>query len=119
MKKVYTRFKRILLLHYKMSVFFATVLVLVSSISAVFSTFPIFVVPCFSFSLATLLRLITYKTGKIPIFMMDKTWDEYKFKYSTDEIEKKYEEMSINRATLYFMLAIPSFIIWGIVELLI
>ena len=119
MKKVYTRFKRILLLHYKMSVFFATVLVLVSSISAVFSTFPILVVPCFSFSLATLLRLITYKTGKIPIFMMDKTWDKYEFKYSTDEIEKKYEEMSINRATLYFMLAIPSFIIWGIVELLI
>ena len=75
----------------------------------------------FGFPMLTNVRLITYKYGKPPIFMSDKTWNSFQFKYSKEEIESKYKEMSIKRATIYFILSVlffVSFIIYEVVLLL-
>ncbi len=50
--------------------------------------------------------LITYKTGKIPLIMIDRTWDAYRLKYGEEEAEIKYKEMRIRNAVIFFILAI-------------
>ena len=72
----------------------------------------------FAFSLLTTFRLITYQTGKIPFFMSDTTWNIYKLKYSEDEIDEKYKEMSIAHATTFFALSLIGLLIWIICEIL-
>ena len=56
-------------------------------------------------------------TGKIP-FAKDSTYYHLRRKHSDDELEEKYEEMSIKRATVYFIIAVLSFIFWIVCELL-
>ena len=102
--------------HYKISFFIAIVIFVISGIGSKYSSFIYIVAISFGFSLATFFRLITYKYGKIPFFMIDKTWDHYTWKYSEEEIEEKYEQMSIKRAAIYLKIAIISCPIWLLCE---
>ena len=115
-KKMYTRIKHFIISHYKLSVFFASILFFTSCIAVFFSALTYIIFPLFAFSLLTILRLITYKTGKIPIFMIDKTWETMRLKHSKEEAEKLYETMSLKRASVYFMIAVASFLVWSMCE---
>ena len=50
--------------------------------------------------------------------MIDYTRRNLELKYSGEELEEKYDEMSIKRATIYFIIAVLSFIFWIVCELL-
>ena len=91
---------------------------LVSGIATFYSTLHNLLFWPFGSSLCALFRLISYKNGKIPFFMIDYTRRNLELKYSGDELEEKYEEMSIKRATIYFIIAVLSFIFWIVCELL-
>ena len=122
MKKVYLKTKDFLVNHRKISIFICALLFVISALSLIYSSVKLLVAATFGFSLSTMLRLTTYKVGKIPVFMTDTTWNSYELKYgseySKEELETKYKEMSIRRAALYFLLCIISFLIWAICELI-
>ena len=93
-------------------------ILLISGIAFFHARLTTLVAAFFSFSLLALCRLITYKTGKIP-FAKDSTYYYLRRKYSDDELEEKYEKMSIKRATIYFIIAVLSFFAWIVCELLV
>ena len=72
----------------------------------------------FAFSLLALLCSITYKTGKIPFIMIDRTWDTYKLKHTEEETEIKYKEMRIRNATIFFILALAFSLVMLFFEIL-
>ena len=119
MKKIHAYIKSFFASHYKLSICLSSIIFLISCIAIVYSNLTFVVAACFGFSLVTVLRLITYKTGKIPFVMTDNTWNVYRLKYSKEEAEKRYEEMSLNRAAAYFIVTLVSFFIWAICEVLI
>ena len=108
--------KNFLIKHYKLGVTISILIFICCSIGSIYAELKYLVVLGFASSLATLARLMTYKTGKIPFFMIDKTYDLYRRKYSSEEVDQKYEEMSINHATTFFIFSIPSALLWGICE---
>ena len=116
MKKLHSIMKNFLIKHYKLGVTISILIFICCSIGSIYAELKYLVVLGFASSLATLARLMTYKTGKIPIFMIDKTYDLYRRKYSSEEVDRKYEEMSINHATTFFIFSIPSALLWGICE---
>ena len=117
-KKIYKTIKSFLAQHSKLGIFISASLFLVGCIAAIYSTSKPFVFIYFAASLAAIFRLTTYKTGKIPFIMIDKTWDSYRLKYPEEELEDRYKEMSIARATIYFIISVIAFILWIIFELL-
>ena len=83
-----------------------------------YSKMPVLCASVFGFSLITVIRLMTYKTGKIPIVMTDKLWEKYRLKYPEEIAETRYKETSIKRASSYFILTMFSFILWVICEVI-
>ena len=118
MNKIYQTLKNFLKRFYTRSYLLLFITIISTGIGLIYSKYVYIVVIPFSFSVAALIRLTTYKTGKISFFMRDKTWNVYEFKYSKDEIEEKFKEMSIKRATIYFALDVTFFIIWVLVEVI-
>jgi hypothetical protein len=118
MRKLYACVKKFISNHYNLSFFFAVNILLISGIAFFHARLTTLVATFFSFSLLALCRLITYKTGKIP-FAKDSTYYYLRRKYSDDELEEKYEKMSIKRATIYFIIAVLSFFAWIVCELLV
>ena len=118
MNKIYQTLKNFLKRLYTLSYLLLFITIISTGIGLIYSKYVYIVVIPFSFSVAALIRLTTYKTGKISFFMRDKTWNVYEFKYSKDEIEEKFKEMSIKRATIYFALDVTFFIIWVLVEVI-
>lgn len=116
MKKLHSIMKNFLIKHYKLGVTISILIFICCSIGLVYAEIKPLVALGFGFSLAALMRLITYKTGKIPIFMKDSIYNSYRRKYSGEELDQKYEEMSINHATTLFIISIPSALLWGICE---
>lgn len=111
-KKIYAFIKSFLTRHYRFAEIILFAVMITGCISAIYLAGNLLIFIYFATSIATIFRLSTYKHGKLPIFMFDKTWDSYKLKYSEDEFEDKYKEMSANRATVYFIITIIVFIIW-------
>ncbi len=110
--------KEFFIKHYKLSVFINLIILSIGCCALCVSELETAVALVFCSSLATLMRLATYKTGKIPIFMRDRTWNAMSRRYKDeDELDEKYAEMSINRATTYFMLNICSLAFWIICEI--
>ena len=105
-KNIYNRTKDFLIKHYKLSVSITILLTVISSVACVYSHDVKLPALSFAFSLLALLCLITYKTGKIPFIMIDRTWDAYRLKYGEEEAEIKYKEMRIRNAVIFFILAI-------------
>ena len=68
MKKLVECTKRFISAHYKLSFCVTVAVFLVSCIAGVYSRLTVLAMICFGFSLASMLRLITYKTGKLPFF---------------------------------------------------
>lgn len=118
MKKIYKCFNSFLKKRRILSFFILTIILLVTLIAVVISELRVLAAVPFGFSIACFIRLITYKTGKIPFISVDKTWQTMRLKYSSEELEEKYKEMSINRATTYFLICLFSFPLWIIVEIL-
>lgn len=110
MRKFFEHVKKFILSHYKFSFFVMLLMFVLLGIVSVHSSMNVLSITSFVFSFISAFRLFAYKTGKIPIFMIDKTWNKYKLKYSEEEVEKQYKIMCINRATVYFIIAIASFI---------
>ena len=111
MRKFFDHVKNFILSHYKLSFFVMLLIFVIWGIVGIYSGLSVMSIISFAFSFVGAFRLFTYKTGKIPIFMIDKTWSKYRLKYSEEEAEKRYKVMCINRATVYFIIAIASFII--------
>ena len=51
------------------------------------------------------------------MFGRDSDWFKFSRRYSDDEAEEKYKEASLKRATIFFILAAFSFVLWIFVEL--
>ena len=119
MRKLYACVKKFISNHYRLSLFFVINIMLVSGIAVIYSTLQNLLFWPFAFSICALFRLTTYKKGKIPIFMIDYTRRSLELKYSGEELEEKYEEMSIKRATIYFIIAVLSCFAWIVCELLV
>ena len=105
-KNIYNRTKDFLIKHYKLSVSITILLIVISSAACVYSRNINLPASSFLFSFFALMCLITYKTGKIPLIMIDRTWDAYRLKYGEEEAEIKYKEMRIRNAVIFFILAI-------------
>ena len=121
MKKIYNKVSQFVLHHRKATAFLSSVIFLVGCCAGIYSNAKILSALVFGFSLLTLWRLMTWRTGKIPIFMSDKTWDRYRIKLSAEEADYKFKEMSMKRATLYFFLSLivtPIWILWELLSLL-
>ena len=103
--------KKFISSHYKLAFFVMSLIFVLWGIVGVYSSLSVISVISLAFSFVSAFRLFTYKTGKIPVFMMDKTWNRYRVKYSEEEAEKRYKTMCINRATVYFIIAVASCII--------
>lgn len=116
MRKIYSLTRDFLINHRKLGCFITTVAFLLSAFAVrYFGTF--FSAAAFGFSICALMRLYTFGYGKIPLIMKDTTWRIYKRKYSADEVEEKYSEMYIKRASIYFMCCIASSVIWIVWEI--
>ena len=118
MKKIYFLTRAFIEAHYKLSFSLSLVAVLVGGVSMIYSSFRILCALCFALSVVTVSRLITYKTGKIPFLMIDKTWDHYRLKYSEEEAKNKYKEMSLKVSALHFILTGFSLVVWILCEII-
>jgi len=110
--------KIILTSHYKFACFVSTSVFLTGCVAASYSELKFLVAVYFMFSLITIIRLLTYKFGKAPIIMNDKTWEKYRLKHPDDELEKIYKEMSLRRAAYYFFFSLLTFLVWILVEII-
>lgn len=117
MKKVYYSLVRFLTSHNKIGLFLSAAMFLTGCIACFYSSLLFLVAVYFLFSLAASFRIITYKTGKISLFMIDKTWQHYRMKYNEEESRARYKEMSIKRAAIYFLISLSVFFVWIICEL--
>ena len=64
------------------------------------------------------MRLITYRFGKIPLFMSDKTWNAMSIKHGEEKAEELYREMSLKCATVSYIIAIVALVlalVWEII----
>lgn len=118
MKKIHALFKSFLIRHYKLGAFSCSILMAIASISVVFSSLKFLPAMYFIGSTLCLMRLIVYKTGKIPFLWLDTTWDSLRLKYSGEELEQRYKDISIARATNYFMISLMGFFFWIICEVI-
>ncbi len=115
---MFNRFKALLKKRRKLSFLILTAIFLVCCIAIVVSDLKVLAAIPFGFSLICIIRLITYKNGKIPFFSIDKTYQSMRIKYSEDELEEKFKEKSLNNATTYFLITVFSFPIWIIAEII-
>lgn len=124
MKKLTEKFKTFFSKHYKLGIAISIAILVISSVDVVYSNgHPMDITTvCFITALPALFRFITYRTGHIPILVIDRTWNRFSFKYrkeySEEEIDEKFKQMSLRNATIFLMISIASFIIWLVVELL-
>ena len=88
-----------------------TVLV-ISSAGSVYDTNNIFLILAFGASLMSGLMLFVSKNGKIPFISSDTIWHMLWFK-GEDEREAMHKSISLNVATVSFILMIPLFLIGG------
>ena len=119
MRKLHFKTKSFLSQHPNVGCASSVVMLIIGGIASWFSDLSFFVSVYFAFSIATIFRLITYKKGKIPFIMSDRTWDRYRLKYPQENAESKYKEMSIKRASIYFIISNITFVFWVIIELII
>ena len=119
MKKIHFITKKFLSQHPNLGCISSAIILIIGAIASGFSDLSFFVFVYFAFSIATIFRLIAYKKGKIPFIMSDKTWDRYRLKYPQENAESKYKEMSIKRASIYFIISNITFVFWIIIELII
>ena len=112
MKRIYGAFKQFLTKHYKLGFFVSISIALLSGVRTTFPGLNIAIVLAFAGGVVSFSEIISYRVGKIPFFMIDKTWDNYRLKYSGEELEEKYKEHSLKWASIGFMIAVISFAIW-------
>ena len=116
MKKLYSKFNDFISVHYKIAFFISCILLAVGSIAIVYSEIKISAVVLFGCSLVASMRVVFYRTGKIPIFMSDTLWSVLSRKYSGEELDEKYKEKCLRSATIHFMLSILGLLIFIICE---
>ena len=116
MKKSYLKIKSFIEKHTTISAIISILILVITAVAMFYSELVYTLALPFAFSIMTFSRIGTFKHGKIPIFMHDKTWDSYRLRYSGEELEIKYKEMSLKRAAIYFFLALVSFAIWVVTE---
>ena len=118
MKKTIVHICRFLQTHYRLSTFIIILLFVISCPALIYAKIRILTIPLFGFSLVSFFRMLTYKVGKIPIIMIDATWNVYSLKYSGEELEEKYKAMSLKRASIYFLCSLTSFFVWLPLEII-
>ena len=116
MKRIYGAFKQFLTKHYKLGFFISISITLLSGVRTIFPEVNFAIVLAFAGGVVSFSEIISYRVGKIPLFMIDKTWDHYRLKYSGEELEEKYKEHSLKWASIGFMVAVISFGVWIIIE---
>ena len=117
-KYIYIQVQKLINAHYKFALTISIALIVLSGMGAVYSdSFVLIKALIFALAIASVLRITTYRIGKIPFLVLDKTWDTYSLKYSKEEAKRKYKEMSIKRASVYFLLALVTFLSWIVCEL--
>lgn len=122
MKRIYNYVKNLIITRYKFMLCLTFLLFLVSAISLLYHHVPLTAGAFFGGSLVTLVRLITYKTGKIP-FAKDHTLDgavrRSRRKNSDATRDEVYEQTSLKLASIHFIVAVVGLILWTLVELLV
>ncbi|MBE6536350.1 MAG: hypothetical protein E7673_00200 [Ruminococcaceae bacterium] len=122
MKKIYSYVKNMIVARYKLMFAITMILFFVSIISLFFHHVTPVAGLYFAGSFISLTRLITYKTGKIPIFAIDKTWNVIEWRkrkeltYETKE--ELYEKMSLKSASIHFIIAVFGLCMWIVCEIL-
>ena len=119
MRNLYKFVKMFIASHHKQSILYNLIILTISAIATVWSNleFKIIVALPFCFVIPALLRIQSYRVGHISFFSIDSLWRSYRLKYSGEELENKYKEASLKRATICSILALFSFVLWGIVEI--
>ncbi len=111
MKKIYQGTERFLSAHYALNIFIFALITLISGLLAFYQPAHDFEVISFICSIYGGIRLATYKNGKIPIFMIDRTWNKMRIEHDEEEAEKLYREMSLKHCTVCYMIAVPSVVL--------
>ena len=115
-RKIFFAIKAFLIAHYKLSCCVVAISFVFGCVAIVYSKLKFVAVLLFASSILAFLRLLSYKKGKLPFIMIDRTWNAYRLKYSCEEAEQKYKTMSISRATVYFIVSVISFLLYVICE---
>ena len=108
MKTIYQAISRFLSRHYALNIFIFALILLVMGGIIVFSPAHTLEGVSFFCSVYGLMRLITYKNGKIPIFMRDYTWNRMSAEHDEEKAEELYREMSLRHCTVCYMIAVPA-----------
>ena len=121
MKKIYAYIESLITHHSRIAIFLAIIMMLASGIAAIDSNSNFlsnFLLVVFFFSICSMFRIISYKNGKIPFFMKDTTWENYRLQYPEYEAKEKYKKTSIKRATTYFFISAVALAVWIIFKVL-
>jgi len=118
MKKFLFNIKNFLTNHYKLGILITFFNTVIGFIAAFYSKLLFFVVVFLISSSFSLYNLIFYKIGKYPFIMIDTTWNSLRLKYSEEEAQKKFKEISFKRASVCFLIASLSFVTWAILEVI-
>lgn len=119
MKKIFEAFKSFLAKHPGLGFFIGILMLLISIPAIVLSNMGVFSVIPFAASLLFIVRMFTYTRGHLPGLTRDITFNKLKLEYSDEEeAEKRYREISINRAAIYLIIAIVGAVLWLVLELL-
>lgn len=92
------------------------IIVVISVIAAYYSSVIELVAIMFVSSLICVIRMLTYSAGKIPFLVSDTIWDLLRLKHSEEEADEKYKAHSLKAVTIFYPIAIISFLIWVIAE---
>ena len=91
------------------------IIVVISVIAAYYSSVIELVVIMAASSLLCVIGMLMYRIGHIPFLGRDTLWSLYRSKYS-EEADEKYKAHSLKAVTIFYPIAIISFLIWVIAE---
>lgn len=108
MKKIYCAISRFLSKYYVLNILVLSLITLIIGALIFFEPMHSLEPIAFVCSIYGGMRLITYKNGKIPFFMIDHTWDKMCVEHGEEKAEELYREMSLKHATVCYMIAVPT-----------
>jgi hypothetical protein len=92
------------------------IIVIISATAVSYSSVSELVVIMAASSLLCVIGMLMYRIGHIPFLGRDTLWSLYRSKYSEEEADEKYKAHSLKAVTIFYPIAIISFLIWVIAE---
>ena len=117
-KKIYNWYINFFLKHPYLNFFCLLFITVFSGAMVMSETFSDFSGVAFFCSVYAEIRIVTYKKGKIHLFMSDKTWNSMRAKHSEEKADELYKEMSLKHAAIFKLVSVIALLIAVICEII-